>query len=154
MRLRTVLSMLFAATLCGCVFRGDPAPPPTYYIYGNATEWDITVECFTKVSEENADPAYRKDTSFVIAPGKEFTLRFIKGHIATPFEFGSGHSYLTYSNGEKTFMQEGYKPLGTYRNPLFSHYTYETVSKSLDGYYYKYVFTDEDFEDHLRPIKY
>lgn len=149
-----MLMLFAAAAMGGCIAIGEPGNFNTYYIYGNATEWDITVECFTKIADDDAAPSYRKDTSFVIAPGKEFTLMFSKGHIASPFEFGSGYSYLTYSNGEKTFMQEGYKPIGTYRHQLFSRYTYETVSESLDGYYYKFVFTNEDFADHLRPIKY
>lgn len=147
MKLKTILLMLFAAAaMGGCIAIGDPSPPPAYYIYGNATEWDITVECFTKIADDDADSAYRKDTSFVIAPGKEFTLMFSEG----PFTFLGYYrgQYLIYSNGEKTFRQESSVSSYTYRNPLFSCYTYETVSESLDGYYYRYVFTDEDFEDY------
>lgn len=156
MKLKTILLMLFAAAaMGGCIAIGDPPPAPAYYIYGNATEWDIRVECFTKIADDDADSAYRKDTSFVIAPGKEFTLMFSVGHIFSPFKFKGSYDgrYLIYTNGEKTFRQDAYAPYGC-RNTLFKEENYEVVSESLDGYYYKFVFTNEDFADHLRPIKY
>ena len=141
MKLKHFLLLLFGVSLFGC---GDPGGLETHFIYGNATDKNITVEVFERDLRDTTNTIIRRDTSFVIAPGNEFSLSFYGGGIlgiGNPFSFHGSllGCFLTYSNGEVTITQEAFQK---YDNPLFSRSTYEKNSETE----YKYVFTDKDFE--------
>lgn len=146
MKTKHLLLIICALTFCGCV----PPDPDGYldmhYFYGNATDKSITVEVFRRNPADLT--AITRDTSFVVFPGKEFELVF-RGIFCQPFDLHEAYRgyFITYSNGDKTFTQdidseEGY-------NWLLKCDSYiELIElKSYTDKYYKYVFTDKDFED-------
>lgn len=140
MKLKHYALLLLPLLFVGCFDYGY-YQTSTYYTYGNSTSDVISI----KIGGEG----YLRLIA-TINPGEEATiiLTQMMSH-AMPFSTPYLCDYVIVSNGKKEFKQysEHYN-----KNSLFDINMYENMGGSKRSpFYYKYVFTDNDFKN-AEPI--
>lgn len=123
------------------LFAGCESPAGVaHYRYGNRTDRIIQVEA------PNTDD-YGNPCTFELAPGEEYELTYMHARSVVLPPFVSSIEYVRISDGERevTFVsrpeQAGQK---TY---LYDVESYRLVKSKKYEYWFRYDFTDRDFED-------
>lgn len=143
------IAIIVAATQSGC----DPDYVYTsYYCYKNECSTDIRLASYNYLSGElRKDP----DCTFVIPCGGTHTLRFdTEGNYPYPFMWTSptGADCVCVTNGMQRFINTRHSFTG--EDKLFREESYEILktSRKERARTYRYVFTDEDFDD-AQPVE-